>query len=99
MGRKQALAANGPVIAGMRVYEDFYYYRSGTYRQAAGRYRGLHAVAVVGYDDAARHWIVKNSWGGGWGEGGFINIGYGECGIDSLFAFYDPFVEYVGAAA
>ena len=99
LGRKQAIAKNGPVIAGMRVFEDFYYYRAGTYSHTVGRFRGLHAVAVIGYDDAAGHWLVKNSWGPGWGDQGFFAIAYGECGIDSEFAFYDPFVTYVGPAA
>lgn len=88
--RKQAVAQNGPVIAGMRVFEDLYYYHSGVYQHVAGRFRGLHAVAVIGYDDPQQHWIVKNSWGTNWGDQGFMRIGYGECGLDTKFPFYDP---------
>ena len=88
--RKAAIANNGPVIAGMRVYEDFYYYRSGVYRHVGGIFKGLHAVAVVGYDDADDCWIIKNSWGLGWGEKGFARIARGECGIDTQYPFYDP---------
>ncbi len=35
----------------------------------AGRTRGGHAVALVGYDKDS--FIVRNSWGTGWGDGGF----------------------------
>lgn len=90
--RKAAIAHGGPVIAGMRVYEDFGYYRGGVYRHVMGTSQGLHAVCVVGYDDVERCWIVKNSWGGQWGESGFFRIGYGECGIDANFVFYCPSV-------
>ena len=62
----------------------------------AGHFKGLHAVAVVGYDDGQRCWIVKNSWGTNWGEGGFFRIGYGECGLDTQFPFFDPAVAIVG---
>ncbi len=92
--RKQAIVTGGPVIAGMRVFEDFAYYRSGVYRQVTGEFQGLHAVAVVGYSDPDQYWIVRNSWGDGWGDAGYGLIGYGQCGIDSEFLFYDPQVDY-----
>ncbi len=92
--RKQAISQNGPVIAGMRVYEDFAYYKEGVYQHVAGTFKALHAVAVVGYDDNEQCWIVKNSWGTGWGEHGFLRIGYGECGLDTKFPFFDPEVSY-----
>lgn len=94
LARKQAVAQNGPVIAGMRVFEDFYYYRGGVYRHVAGAARGQHAIAVIGYDDQEQAWIAKNSWGTNWGERGFFRIGYGECGIDSSYPYYDPDVVY-----
>ena len=34
-----------------------------------------HAVMVIGYgEDAsgAKYWHVQNSWGAGWGDGGFL---------------------------
>ena len=38
-----------------------------------------HAVVVVGYD-SAWNWIVKNSWGTTWGEGGYITVDrYADC--------------------
>ncbi|PSS16450.1 KDEL-tailed cysteine endopeptidase [Actinidia chinensis var. chinensis] len=48
-----------------------------------------HGVTVVGYgeDDGQKYWLVKNSWGLGWGESGYIRIergatdNKGTCGI------------------
>lgn len=48
-----------------------------------------HAVVVVGYgtENGMDYWLVRNSWGTGWGEDGYIKIernveGFtGKCGI------------------
>lgn len=96
--RKQAIADHGPVIAGMRVYSDFYSYASGIYRHATGSFEGLHAVAVIGYNDKERYWIVKNSWDDDWGDSGFVLMGYGECGLDSDYPFFDATVRSVAPA-
>lgn len=37
---------------------------------------GGHAVLAVGYDDAKRHFIVRNSWGTKWGEKGYFYMPY-----------------------
>src|ERR1019366_5386382 len=42
-----------------------------------------HVMLAVGYDDTLGCWIVKNSWGTGYGNGGYYLIAYGQCSIDS----------------
>jgi len=37
-----------------------------------------HAVVVVGYSDPGGYWIFKNSWGTGWGSGGYDTIPYSD---------------------
>ena len=32
---------------------------------------GGHAVVCVGYDDSRQAFIIRNSWGAGWGEAGY----------------------------
>ena len=59
-----------------------------------------HGVLVVGYgqegetDSSTDYWLVKNSWGDGWGEDGYIKIGRsdatddaGICGIAMIPSF------------
>jgi len=42
-----------------------------------------HNVQVTGYNEEGNYYIVRNSWGTGWGEAGFIYVEKGEnvCGI------------------
>merc|ERR1711890_11128 len=44
-----------------------------------------HAILAVGYDKSGSdpYWIVKNSWGTGWGENGYIKMrmGHNVCGL------------------
>jgi len=63
-------------------------YTGGIYSGEAGCGSGInHAVLVVGYgtDPATKtpFWLIKNSWGPGWGEGGYIRVrrGANTCGL------------------
>ena len=37
---------------------------------------GGHAVMVVGYDDSAQTFLVRNSWGPNWGMDGYFTMPY-----------------------
>lgn len=79
---KTWISQKGPVIGCFTVYEDFRSYRGGVYRHVSGNQLGGHCIAIVGYSDAERAWIIRNSWGPAWAESGYGRIGYGEVGID-----------------
>lgn len=76
---KQAIYDNGPVAAGVAVNRSFMAYTGGIFR---GRCKGLnHTVIIVGWCDVTElreggYWIVRNSWGTGWGEDGYMRIAY-----------------------
>jgi len=64
-------------------------YGGGVYTGNCG-YVMDHAVQLVGYgtDNGTDYWIVRNSWGGSWGEKGYIRLErFGEgkepCGMDN----------------
>ncbi|GJD66005.1 C1 family peptidase [Methylobacterium frigidaeris] len=95
--RKRIIAAKGPVVASMEIYDDFRNYGGGIYSHMTGSLKGHHAVCIIGYNDDDKYWIVKNSWDTDWGENGFFKIKYNECGIDEKFAFYDADLVLVPA--
>lgn len=83
-----AVAAQPVAVAMESSAWAFRHYQGGVFNGNCGGRLG-HAAAVVGYGDGAGgpFWIVKNSWGPRWGEGGYVRISrnapnrLGICGI------------------
>jgi len=79
---KGCLASGYPFVFGFTVYASF---ESDTVAQSGivpmpapgEKTMGGHAVMAVGYDDASQRFIVRNSWGDGWGMKGYFTIPYG----------------------
>jgi uncharacterized repeat protein (TIGR02543 family) len=82
--RMKSLLQFGPLVAWMEVFDDFYSYRSGVYSCTSDDYIGNHFIEVIGWDDNKQAFHCKNSWGTGWGEGGFFWISYNELQSASL---------------
>jgi C1A family cysteine protease len=86
---KEYISKNGPLMTGMEVYEDFFMVDNNKiYTQQWGSFAGYHAVCIVGFDDATKCWIVKNSWSTAWGDDGYCRIAYDQCGMGTEFPFY-----------
>ncbi|CAM8947613.1 unnamed protein product [Rhodiola kirilowii] len=82
-------AANQPVSVAIDAGgSDFQLFSEGLFTGPSGTQLN-HGVAVVGYGetvDGTEYWVVKNSWGEGWGEKGYIRMQRGVeekglCGI------------------
>jgi len=89
---KNELITFGPLVTTMDVYSDFYNYYGGVYKHVTGTLQGGHAILIVGYDDVGQYFIVKNSWGSGWGESGYFRIAYSE--LNSVVSFGDWTIAY-----
>ncbi len=84
---KAALAAKKPVIFGFGVYASFENVGpDGMVGPAWGGLFGYHANVLVGYDDTISRFKDRNSWGTGWGKGGYCWLSYGDI-INPNFAF------------
>lgn len=83
---KDWLDTVGPLVSWIDVYNDFSAVGSTVYRRStdpANAFRGGHFVLIIGYSDALGAWLVKNSWGTGWGMNGIGWIAYGECNMET----------------
>lgn len=90
---KGCLAEGFPFVFGFSVYESF---ESPAVAQsgdapmpsAGEQVLGGHAVLAVGYDDTTQRFLVRNSWGESWGQGGYFTLPYAyltERGLASDF--------------
>jgi hypothetical protein len=74
------LAAGFPVVFGTRVTESFVKTpQTGMCGMPSGaddKKHGRHALLLVGYDDARRVFVTRNSWGADWGERGYVYMPY-----------------------
>lgn len=73
---KQAIVMHGPVAATVNATVAFQYYSGGIFTENDPA-KINHAVMLVGWDDARGAWHLRNSWGPGWGEDGYMWIKYG----------------------
>lgn len=82
IGCREALASGLPVAFAMRTARrDFGMAghtaelrppKDGNWTEAGGG----HAMLMVGYSDDRHAWLVRNSWGTDWGDGGHVWIDY-----------------------
>ncbi|XP_010522111.1 PREDICTED: ervatamin-B [Tarenaya hassleriana] len=91
----QAAAASQPISVGIDAGGyAFQLYSSGVFNSYCGTQLN-HGVTVVGYGEESKkkYWIVKNSWGTGWGEKGYIRMARnvkgtkGMCGIAMMASY------------
>ena len=93
---QQALVDTGPLAVSMGWGSDFGGYWDGDIYRCTLDIGTNHAVVAVGYSDAGGYWIIKNSWGTGWEDGGYFKLGYGECYIEQRVYYADASVPDVG---
>ncbi|XP_048415306.1 procathepsin L-like [Stegostoma tigrinum] len=74
----RAVARIGPISVAIDASKrSFQFYRQGVYNnQQCSAHLPNHAVLVVGFGkmDNNDYWLIKNSWGTGWGDQGYIKI-------------------------
>ncbi|XP_059513094.1 procathepsin L-like isoform X2 [Myotis daubentonii] len=94
----KAVATMGPISVAIDAsHLSFQFYKDGIYYEPLCSSVHLHhAVLVVGYgfegEDSSNstYWIVKKSWGEGWGQNGYIKMAKdrnNHCGIATAASY------------
>ncbi|XP_028785043.1 P34 probable thiol protease-like [Neltuma alba] len=91
----RCLVFKQPISVSLYASPHFKSYKGGIFNgndcSSIGSCEHNHAVLIVGYgstSDDQDYWIVKNSWGPSWGQGGYIFIkrntgaAHGVCNIN-----------------
>merc|ERR1719199_689159 len=84
---KMALDSQPVSVAIQADQSTFQRYKSGVFDGECGTALD-HAVLLVGYgtEGGKDYWLMKNSWGTSWGEGGYMKMvitgdDAGQCGV------------------
>lgn len=79
---KKALMEHG-VLGTALAWSGSFYSNNTFYQPPSSKMEPNHAVAIIGWDDAKKTkapkpgaWLVKNSWGKGWGKDGYFWISF-----------------------
>ncbi len=90
----EAVATVGPIsVAIDSSHKSFQFYSSGVYDELeCSSVQVGHAVTAFGYGTqfGQDYWLVKNSWGTGWGEKGYIRMSrnkHNQCGIATMSSY------------
>lgn len=98
-GVKAAILKYGMVGVTMSVCGSIPGYSGGIYdSKECNNYYTNHIVALVGWDDTVQHkygkgvWIMRNSWGTGWGDDGYGYFAYGTAQLEEnpTYVIYKP---------
>ncbi|CAJ2649964.1 unnamed protein product [Trifolium pratense] len=91
---KHAIAFVRPVSVAFEVEGDFRLYKKGVYTSTTCGNTPMdvnHAVLAVGYgvEDGVPYWLIKNSWGGDWGDHGYFKMELGKnmCGVATCSSY------------
>lgn len=85
---KSAVAEGYPVAISLRIFNSFHPRRGFIHipseKEIQSEQSGNHAMVICGYNDEARFFVVRNSWGRKFGDKGYCYIPYGYVENEAL---------------
>jgi C1A family cysteine protease len=87
---KAAICNYGSVAATVNATLAFQFFLGGTFSEPRAARDPTHAILLVGWDDTKGAWLLRNSWGTGWGEAGYMWIKYETNGVGDYAYWIAP---------
>lgn len=91
---KAEIKQRGPVAAGINAIPMENFMGGKVFDECDASQLHDHVVSIIGWgvEDGTEYWIIRNSWGAYWGEGGFFRVATGSncLGVESGVAFAVP---------
>lgn len=87
---KSALMAGNPILMAMNWYTDMEVDERGILTTEYKGWAGGHCMFIYGWNETG--WLVQNSWGEDWGNGGRMIVPY-EMEIEELWVVCDDIIE------
>lgn len=84
---KRAIVLYGPVVATLNLDNCIRLYGGGTFNEDQQSDGPYHMILIAGWDDERGAWLIKNSYGEGWGDGGFGWVKYNSNNIGKWAAW------------
>ena len=87
---KHAIVVYGPVVATLNLDNCIKLYGGGLFNEEQNGDGPYHMILIIGWDDqheGGGAWLIKNSFGEGWGDHGFGWIKYGSNNIGKWAAW------------
>lgn len=85
---QSALSEGYPVAISLKIYNSFNprkgFVQMPSEAEMKGEDSGNHAMVICGYNDEARFFVVRNSWGRKFGDKGYCYIPYGYIENENL---------------
>ena len=99
------LTTNGPLVTGIRVYQDFVDLHDDPQKchdevytyDGKSEFQGGHAVVIVGYGflNGKYYWLIQNSWGENACDKGFVKVEFGQITVERV-SFATPYLPNEG---
>jgi len=84
---KTAIYNNGAIV-GILNANKMQSYKSGIMNGSNCPVSTNHAIIILGWgkSGSTNYWIIRNSWGSGWGEKGYVRmvLGKNACGVENM---------------
>jgi cathepsin L len=99
---KEALCEHGALATAIQATPEFAAYNVGVFSSNETFPWVNHGIVIIGWDDSKGAWLIKNSWGPGWGvtgdygtDRGYAWVKYGSNNIGIATAWVDALRRFL----